>query len=160
MLYGRQVAPRLLIVLVGYSDGVTLRALLRRKLGRGVRELRRGGAGCCPSSTGDGKTVAHVGISAWNKNAQGVFEVHMQAPEGAGANAQVDIRGFTQNGVTYPDITASLAQARLIDFNPVSATGTQFFAYDEVDAADLGTPYDAYEPKLAPAQNDLLPGWF
>ncbi|HRM94510.1 MAG TPA: AraC family transcriptional regulator, partial [Alicycliphilus sp.] len=28
---------------VGYSDGVTLRALLRRKLGRGVRELRRGG---------------------------------------------------------------------------------------------------------------------
>ena len=27
---------------VGYS-GVTLRALLRRKLGRGVRELRRGG---------------------------------------------------------------------------------------------------------------------
>ena len=27
---------------VGYSDGVTLRALLRRKLGRGVRELRRG----------------------------------------------------------------------------------------------------------------------
>lgn len=28
---------------VGYSDGVSLRALLRRKLGRGVRELRRGG---------------------------------------------------------------------------------------------------------------------
>jgi len=28
---------------VGYSDGVTLRALLRRKLGRGVRELRTGG---------------------------------------------------------------------------------------------------------------------
>ena len=28
---------------VGYSDGATLRALLRRKLGRGVRELRRGG---------------------------------------------------------------------------------------------------------------------
>ena len=28
---------------VGYSDGVTLRALLRRKLGRGVMELRRGG---------------------------------------------------------------------------------------------------------------------
>jgi transcriptional regulator GlxA family with amidase domain len=27
---------------VGYADGVTLRALLRRKLGRGVRELRRG----------------------------------------------------------------------------------------------------------------------
>jgi transcriptional regulator GlxA family with amidase domain len=27
---------------VGYTDGVTLRALLRRKLGRGVRELRRG----------------------------------------------------------------------------------------------------------------------
>jgi len=26
---------------VGYADGVTLRALLRRKLGRGVRELRR-----------------------------------------------------------------------------------------------------------------------
>ena len=25
---------------IGYSDGVTLRALLRRKLGRGVRELR------------------------------------------------------------------------------------------------------------------------
>ena len=25
---------------VGYADGVTLRALLRRKLGRGVRELR------------------------------------------------------------------------------------------------------------------------
>ena len=28
---------------IGYSDGVTLRALLRRKLGRGVRELRAGG---------------------------------------------------------------------------------------------------------------------
>ena len=28
---------------VGYADGVTLRALLRRKLGRGVRELRAGG---------------------------------------------------------------------------------------------------------------------
>ncbi|MCK5887567.1 MAG: helix-turn-helix domain-containing protein, partial [Alcanivorax sp.] len=28
---------------VGYSNGATLRALLRRKLGRGVRELRRGG---------------------------------------------------------------------------------------------------------------------
>jgi transcriptional regulator GlxA family with amidase domain len=27
---------------IGYSDGVTLRALLRRKLGRGVRELRAG----------------------------------------------------------------------------------------------------------------------
>ena len=26
---------------VGYADGVTLRTLLRRKLGRGVRELRR-----------------------------------------------------------------------------------------------------------------------
>ena len=25
---------------IGYADGVTLRALLRRKLGRGVRELR------------------------------------------------------------------------------------------------------------------------
>ena len=25
---------------IGYSDGVTLRALLRRKLGRGVRKLR------------------------------------------------------------------------------------------------------------------------
>lgn len=112
------------------------------------------------SSTSDGKTVAHVEISAWNKNAQGVFEVHMQAPEGAGANAQVHIRGFTQNDVTYPDITTSLAQSRLIDFKPVSATGTQFFAYDEVEAADLGTPYDALEPELAPAQNDLLPGWF
>jgi transcriptional regulator GlxA family with amidase domain len=30
--------------LVGYADGVTLRALLRRKLGRGVRELRAGEA--------------------------------------------------------------------------------------------------------------------
>jgi transcriptional regulator GlxA family with amidase domain len=28
---------------IGYADGVTLRALLRRKLGRGVRELRAGG---------------------------------------------------------------------------------------------------------------------
>ncbi len=28
---------------IGYADGVTLRALLRRKLGRGVRELRTGG---------------------------------------------------------------------------------------------------------------------
>jgi transcriptional regulator GlxA family with amidase domain len=27
---------------VGYAEGVTLRALLRRKLGRGVREIRRG----------------------------------------------------------------------------------------------------------------------
>jgi transcriptional regulator GlxA family with amidase domain len=27
---------------VGYQDGATLRALLRRKTGRGVRELRRG----------------------------------------------------------------------------------------------------------------------
>ena len=27
---------------IGYSDGVTLRALLRRKLGRGIRELRAG----------------------------------------------------------------------------------------------------------------------
>ena len=26
--------------MVGYADGVTLRQLLRRKLGRGVRELR------------------------------------------------------------------------------------------------------------------------
>jgi len=26
---------------VGYADGVTLRTLLRRKLGRGVREIRR-----------------------------------------------------------------------------------------------------------------------
>jgi transcriptional regulator GlxA family with amidase domain len=26
---------------VGYADGVTLRALLRRRLGRGVREIRR-----------------------------------------------------------------------------------------------------------------------
>jgi hypothetical protein len=26
--------------MVGYADGVTLRALLRRRLGRGVRELR------------------------------------------------------------------------------------------------------------------------
>lgn len=25
---------------VGYSDGVTLRSLLRRKLGKGVREIR------------------------------------------------------------------------------------------------------------------------
>jgi hypothetical protein len=25
---------------VGYADGVTLRTLIRRKLGRGVRELR------------------------------------------------------------------------------------------------------------------------
>ena len=32
-----QIAAR-----IGYSDGVTLRALLRRKLGRGVRELRAG----------------------------------------------------------------------------------------------------------------------
>jgi transcriptional regulator GlxA family with amidase domain len=28
---------------VGYGDGVTLRALLRRQLGRGVKEIRRGG---------------------------------------------------------------------------------------------------------------------
>jgi transcriptional regulator GlxA family with amidase domain len=28
---------------IGYSDGVTLRTLLRRKLGRGVRELRSRG---------------------------------------------------------------------------------------------------------------------
>ena len=28
---------------VGYADGVTLRALLRRRLGQGVREIRRGG---------------------------------------------------------------------------------------------------------------------
>jgi transcriptional regulator GlxA family with amidase domain len=28
---------------VGYADAVTLRALLRRKLGRGVRELRARG---------------------------------------------------------------------------------------------------------------------
>jgi len=27
---------------VGYAEGVTLRALLRRRLGRGVREIRRG----------------------------------------------------------------------------------------------------------------------
>jgi transcriptional regulator GlxA family with amidase domain len=27
---------------VGYADGITLRALLRRRLGRGVRELRVG----------------------------------------------------------------------------------------------------------------------
>jgi transcriptional regulator GlxA family with amidase domain len=26
---------------VGYADGVTLRALLRRRLGRGVRQIRR-----------------------------------------------------------------------------------------------------------------------
>jgi transcriptional regulator GlxA family with amidase domain len=26
---------------VGYADGVTLRSLLRRKLGRGVREIRQ-----------------------------------------------------------------------------------------------------------------------
>jgi transcriptional regulator GlxA family with amidase domain len=26
---------------VGYAEGVTLRALLRRRLGRGVREIRR-----------------------------------------------------------------------------------------------------------------------
>jgi hypothetical protein len=26
---------------VGYAEGVTLRVLLRRKLGRGVREIRR-----------------------------------------------------------------------------------------------------------------------
>lgn len=32
-----EIAP-----LVGYADGVTLRALLRRKLGRGVREVRAG----------------------------------------------------------------------------------------------------------------------
>jgi transcriptional regulator GlxA family with amidase domain len=32
-----QIAAR-----IGYSDGVTLRALLRRTLGRGVRELRAG----------------------------------------------------------------------------------------------------------------------
>jgi transcriptional regulator GlxA family with amidase domain len=30
-----QIAAR-----IGYADGVTLRSLLRRKLGRGVRELR------------------------------------------------------------------------------------------------------------------------
>jgi transcriptional regulator GlxA family with amidase domain len=29
---------------VGYADGVTLRNLIRRKLGRGVREIRREGA--------------------------------------------------------------------------------------------------------------------
>ena len=29
---------------VGYADGVTLRNLLRRKLGRGVREIRSGRA--------------------------------------------------------------------------------------------------------------------
>lgn len=29
----------LVAALVGYADGVTLRALLRRRLGRGVREL-------------------------------------------------------------------------------------------------------------------------
>jgi transcriptional regulator GlxA family with amidase domain len=29
---------------VGYADGVTLRNLLRRKLGRGVREIRGGEA--------------------------------------------------------------------------------------------------------------------
>lgn len=34
-----QIASR-----VGYAEGVTLRTLLRRRLGRGVRELRRGGA--------------------------------------------------------------------------------------------------------------------
>jgi len=28
---------------VGYRDGATLRTLLRRRLGRGVRELRRAG---------------------------------------------------------------------------------------------------------------------
>ena len=28
---------------VGYADGLTLRALLRRKLGHGVRELRNRG---------------------------------------------------------------------------------------------------------------------
>jgi transcriptional regulator GlxA family with amidase domain len=27
---------------VGYADGVTLRSLLRRRIGRGVRELRSG----------------------------------------------------------------------------------------------------------------------
>jgi len=30
---------------VGYADGVTLRSLLRRRLGRGVREIRRPGGG-------------------------------------------------------------------------------------------------------------------
>ena len=29
--------------LVGYADGVTLRALLRQRLGRGVREVRSSG---------------------------------------------------------------------------------------------------------------------
>jgi transcriptional regulator GlxA family with amidase domain len=29
---------------VGYADGVTLRTLLRRRLGPGVKELRRGAA--------------------------------------------------------------------------------------------------------------------
>ena len=29
--------------MVGYADGVTLRTLLRRRLGRGVRELRANG---------------------------------------------------------------------------------------------------------------------
>jgi len=33
-----QIAAR-----IGYADGVTLRTLLRRKLGRGVRELRARG---------------------------------------------------------------------------------------------------------------------
>ncbi|HYV44171.1 MAG TPA: helix-turn-helix domain-containing protein [Myxococcaceae bacterium] len=33
---------------VGYQDGVTLRTLLRRKTGRGVREIRRAGAGSSP----------------------------------------------------------------------------------------------------------------
>ncbi|WP_105437892.1 GlxA family transcriptional regulator [Neorhizobium sp. T25_13] len=36
-------SPNEIAVLIGYADGVTLRALLRQKTGRGVREVRAGG---------------------------------------------------------------------------------------------------------------------
>lgn len=36
-------SPNEIAALVGYADGVTLRALLRQKTGRGVREVRAGG---------------------------------------------------------------------------------------------------------------------
>jgi transcriptional regulator GlxA family with amidase domain len=43
LLQTSQVSVEGIAAEIGYSDGVTLRTLLRRKLGRGVREIRSRG---------------------------------------------------------------------------------------------------------------------
>lgn len=73
------------------------------------------------SSTQDGVTVAHVQLSARNKEAHGVFEIHLREPSTGAKDVTMYIRDFTQNDIRFEDTVATVGGKKLVVFEPVGA---------------------------------------